>query len=175
MTAHPDSFPFLIAEAPLLVEDDYIHEDHEDDDVEVPSAPPVVVRAKVPPASESSREVPPRPPPAPLRTGEGALPTVIIDLREQEIDAEVEARRASEVDGLLSARLDFPLPLPVRAPSLTAVTVSSPRRSALSFHLRGVAVALVAAITAAGGTLAGFRALHITGSPAPVAATHITP
>ena len=155
MTAHPDSFPFVLSEPAILI-DDYLEEDDVID------------------AVPSSRNVAPRLPPAPWRLDED-LPTVIVDLREHEADASVEAKRASDVDGLLSVKLDFPAEEARAVPAVrpTAVTlVSATKRSAVAFHLRGVAVALVAAITAAGGTLAGFRALHIVGMPG-VAGTHI--
>jgi hypothetical protein len=145
LVMRPDSVPFLLTRPPSAVEDVL-------DDAETTEIP-------------ASKSVPPHHPPAPVTTTELELPSVIVDLREldgtsapgaawstQEASADVEAERASDVDGLLATFLDgeiVELPPP-------AIERNARSRS------HGVAVAVIAATMALGATVAGARVLHHT-------------
>src|SRR5271170_327011 len=119
----------------LLLREMAAAEDVVDDDAETTEIP-------------ASRSVPPHAPPARVVTSENELPTVIVELKEVEV---AEPERASEVDGLLSVS---------EVRRTAARTSFSGSRAGKS---RGLAIALLAALSAAGGTVAGIKVFHVSG------------
>jgi len=143
ITSHtqPESVPFL-----LLVRETAAADDVADDDAETTEIP-------------SSRSVPPHVPPARVVTSENELPTIIVELKEVEVS---EPERASGVDGLLT--VSEKIALEETAPS--AVRPRAARRSfrgARAGTSRGLAIALLAALSAAGGTVVGMKVFHVSG------------
>ena len=100
----------------------------------------------------SSRSVPPHAPPARVTTAETELPSVIVDQVGFDASEGAEARRAISVD----------IPVDVTAPlDLRDSTLRSPQTR--GSRGRGIAIALLAAAMAAGGTFAVVRVLHVSG------------
>jgi hypothetical protein len=134
----PHSDSFLVA-PPMAAEDD-VEAIDEADTAEIPA----------------SKSVPPHVPPARVVTNEGELPSVIVDLKEVE---RAETDRASEVDGLLvatEAKVEDLVPVieaDHRELEPTRRAVVRPRVSTAP----KLAIALVAALGAAGATFAGLK------------------
>jgi hypothetical protein len=135
----PESVPFL------LVRETASADDVVDDDAETTEIP-------------ASRSVPPHSPPARVVTSENELPTVIVELKEVEV---AEPERASEVDGLLTVSEKIALEeIPSGVRRAAARRSFSGSRGGTS---RGLAIALLAALSAAGGTVAGMKVFHVSG------------
>ncbi len=127
----------------------------------------------------ASKSVPPHVPPSRVVNSERDLPSVIVDLKELEVE---ETARASEVDGLLVA-VDC-LTVEVAAIGEIVEVPYAPRgeatrrsilraRPSRAAALPKVAIALAAALSAAGATFAGLKVSHV--SPAAAgAAMHFT-
>ncbi len=163
-TTQPDSVPFLLVRPVVEMKGDVVDDDGETAEVPV------------------SKSVPPHAPPAAIVTSEHELPSVIVDLCALEASSEVETvelQRASEVDGLLttSQAMQAP-PMPPVEPLEVAIPIEEDhpldsqggthslkmRSGSRAVRARGFAIAAVAALTAAGGTFAGLRVCHVTGS-----------
>jgi hypothetical protein len=138
----PESVPFL-----LLVRETTSAEEVVDDDAETTEIP-------------SSRSVPPHLPPARVVTSEQELPSVIVELKEVEVS---EPERASEVDGLLRVSDKFALEDVLRAEAPRAAVTRRSLSGSRSGTSRGLAIALLAALSAAGGTVAGMKVFHVSG------------
>ena len=139
-TQQPDSLPFL------LLRDGAAADDAVDEDAETTEIP-------------ASRSVPPHSPPPRVITSENELPSVIVELKEVEV---AEPERASEVDGLLTVSERIVLQDAPRSD----VKREGSRRSFSGSRVgttRGLAIALVAALSAAGGTVAGMKVFHVSG------------
>jgi hypothetical protein len=141
-TTSPESEPFLLVRPSSRDVTDV----NDDEDTEEPAA----------------KSVPPRTPAPAVTTSENGLPSVIVDLRELEDElaelesavqqqcAQLEARRTSDVDGLLES-IDVSVAAPEdvrRQPTLPSIEREPTRGFARSF-----AIGLVAALVICGGAL----------------------
>ena len=103
-----------------------------------------------------SADAPPHVPPARVITTETDLPSVIVDLKELEV---AELQRANEVDGLLVATET--LEAVDDEPSHAGQTRRTRVRSRAAGNLPRFAIALMAALSAAGATFAGLKVSHV--------------
>lgn len=141
MTTHPESVPFLLVR-PHTASEDVM------DDAETAEIP-------------ASKSVPPHMPPARVTTTETDLPSVIVDIGELRASEAVEAERSTDVDVLLDVSESA---LRVSGSPMKALETGRPMRPAAPAagpRRRGVAIALVAALMATGGTFVGFRVFHV--------------
>ena len=106
----------------------------------------------------ASKSVPPHVPPARVITNETDLPSVIVELKELEV---AEVQRASEVDGLLVATEALEATVPVEEKGRQGQTQRSRIRSRAAAGTPRLAIALVAALSAAGATFAGLKVSHV--------------
>jgi hypothetical protein len=133
MTKSPDSDLFLAH--PLTAYEDDVEVLDDADTTEIPA----------------SKSVPPHVPPSRVVTHENELPSVIVDLKELEM---AEAERISAVEGLL-----FTVETQDQAHAEpTRRSVLRPRPFAPATKL---AIALVAALGAAGATFGGLKVSHV--------------
>ena len=111
----------------------------------------------------SARSVPPHAPPARVVTSENELPTIIVELKDQEV---AEPERVSAVEGLLTESAKFALGAQARLDAAPGEAESAKPRPSGSRRgkARGVAIALVAALSAVGGTVAGMKVFHVSGA-----------
>jgi hypothetical protein len=139
-----ESLPFLLVRAGET--DDEVDED--------------MVTTEIP----SARSVPPHAPPARVVTSENELPTIIVELKDQEM---AEPERVSAVEGLLTESAKFALNGQPRSRDATPDDRSQAARGSSKSRrgkARGVAIALVAALSAVGGTVAGMKVFHVSGA-----------
>jgi hypothetical protein len=142
-----ESLPFLLVRAGET--DDEVDED--------------MVTTEIP----SARSVPPHAPPARVVTSETELPTIIVELKDQEM---AEPERVSAVEGLLTESAKFALNGEPRSTDATPGERSQAARGLSKSSksrrgkARGVAIALVAALSAVGGTVAGMKVFHVSGA-----------
>jgi hypothetical protein len=138
---HPDSAPFLLVHARQTTASDDVIED-DADTTEIPA----------------SKSVPPHAPPARVITSETDLPSVIVDLKEIEV---AEVQRGSEVDGLLVETEALEATVAVEERGRQEHTQRSRIRSRTAASTPRLAIALVAALSAAGATFAGLKVSHV--------------
>jgi hypothetical protein len=154
----PESVPFLLVRAPVSATVDAAHVvDDDGETVEVPA----------------SRSVPPHLPPPAVVTTEQELPSVIVDLQDLEAGELADLQRASDVDVLLTASETIEFPIPEEPVELTVTHHSVRRRSRAGTAAR-VTLALVAALSAAGGAFAGVKVFHVSGGSLSAALHHVT-
>jgi hypothetical protein len=139
-----ESLPFLLVRAGET--DDEVDED--------------MVTTEIP----SARSVPPHAPPSRVVTSENELPTIIVELKDQEM---AEPERVSAVEGLLTESAKFALNGQPRSTDATPGDRSQAARGSSKSRggkARGVAIALVAALSAVVGTVAGMKVFHVSGA-----------
>ena len=135
-TTSPESVPFLLVRASSRDVTDVTDEDEADE--------------------SGAKSVPPHAPPAAVTTTETDLPSVIVDLRELEASAQVEAQRTSDIDCLLAATESLEVPTDVRRQPTLPTIDGLPRSRGT---VRSIAFGLLAAVAIGGGALGAF--LHL--------------